>query len=57
MCKNRVLTVTAGAGPDVLDTVVEQIDQHQPVTAQEDVPAASIARTRLHTNANLKLTH
>lgn len=43
MCRNRALTVTVG--PDLLQTVVELRNEHQPVAAQQGVPAAFIAWT------------
>lgn len=51
ICGNKALTVTFGLNPDVRHTVVELIDQHEPITVQQDVLAAFIAMTHLKTHA------
>lgn len=43
------LTVTAGLGPDVSHAAVEQVDQHQPVAVQQNLPAAFVAGAGLET--------
>lgn len=53
---NGLLTLTVGADPNVFHAVVEQLDQHQSVAAQEAVPAAFVARTHLEAKANFN-TH
>lgn len=46
------LTVTVGLGPDVPHAVVEQIEQHQPITVQQNVLAAFVARASLETHSH-----
>lgn len=44
---SRDTLVTLRFAPNVLHVAVQQVDQHQTVTAQEAVPAARITRTHL----------
>lgn len=41
------LTVTVRLEPQVYEAVVEGVNHHHPVAAQEAVPAARVTRTRL----------
>lgn len=53
----RGLTVTLRFAPNVLHVAVQQVDQHQTVTAQEAVPAARITRTHLRTHGQYWTCH
>lgn len=48
----NALTVTVGLAPDVTHAVVEQIEQHQPITVQQNVLAAFVARASLETHSH-----